>query len=99
MDYVKVEPAIFWTCECGQGNFDRPVESGEAVETVEVSVGFAVPSHDVDDNSFIADECGEYVMVIPSKVQCGECKGWCLVELSEGVDLSEDDEECEDDAE
>jgi hypothetical protein len=93
MQYVKVEPAIFWTCECGQGNFDRPVESGEAVETVEVSFGFAVPSHDVDDNSFIADECGEYVMVIPSKVQCGKCREWRLVAMSEGDAEGEDDAE------
>lgn len=99
MKCVEVQPAIFWECGCGQGNFLRPVESGEVVETTQASFGYAVPSHDIDDNRFVADEAGRYVMVIPSKVQCGACKGWRLVELSEGVDLSEGDAEGEDDAE
>lgn len=95
MKRVAVQPAIFWECDCGQDNFCRPTESGEVVETVEASFGYAVPSHDIDDNRFVADEAGRYVMVIPAKVQCVACKEWCLVELSEGVELDEGEDDAE----
>lgn len=93
MQYAKIEPAIFWTCGCGHENFARIVESGEHVETIEASVGFAVPSYETDENNFVADDCGEFVMVIPAKVQCGKCRDWRLVEISEGDAEGEDDAE------